>query len=142
MSNEKLDSLQVTKSAFSSIEALVKDAHGNAIGLAFERERLNIGAQYLRLAGRKCAALSELIDAIADGDRRRGEKAIKRIAEIDRDIEKHLDAVAVANTRLSEKHGAVRMTVSGEDLQKLMQGEPPPELVAKLKQVQKEQESA
>ena len=112
MSNEKLDSLQVTKDALSSIEALVKDARGNAIFLAFEGERLNIGAQYLRLAGRKCAALAELIDAIAGGDRRRGDKAIRRIAEIGRDIEKHLAAVDVANARLSEKHGAVRMTSS------------------------------
>ncbi len=56
MSNDTIDSLAITKDAFSSIEALVKDARGNAIFLAFERERLNIGAQYLRLTPSEYAA--------------------------------------------------------------------------------------
>ena len=38
--------------------------------------------------------------------------------------------------------GAVSMKISGEDLQKIMRGEQPPELIARIEAMKAEQESA
>jgi hypothetical protein len=142
MSTNEKGALEITKDGLGSIEALVKDARGNAIFAANDRKRISIGAGYLRLAGRKCAALSELIEAVAEQESRRADKAKKRLAEIDRDIEKYLDFVDLDNERFAKESGAIRMTMSGEDLQKLMRGEQPPELIAKIEAMKAEQESA
>ena len=141
MSTDERGSFEITKNAFASIEALVKDAVGNAT-LTGDRKRLHIGAGYLRLAAQKSAALADLIDAVANQDRAPGRRAIKRLAQVDRDIEKHLDKVAIDNERWARENGAVRMKISNEDFEALMRGEPTSELVAKLQQAQKEQESA
>ncbi len=142
MSKDTRGSFEITKDALGSIEALVKDARGNAIFAANDRKRISIGAGYLRLAAQKSAALADLMDAVAGQDRRHGDKAKKRLAEIDRDIEKYLDIVATDNERWARESGAVRMQISGEDLQKIMRGEQPPELTAKIEAMKSEQESA
>ena len=141
MSNQEKGAFEITKDAFGSIEALVKDARGNAI-FANDPKRISVAAGYLRLAGRKCAALTELIQAVADQESRHADKAKKRLAEIDRDIEKYLDFVEIDNERWAKESGAVSMTMSGEDLQKLMRGEQPPELIARIEAMKAEQESA
>ncbi len=140
MSTKELDSYEITKRAFASVEALVKDALGNAT-LTGDPKRLHIGAAYLRLAGRKSAALADLITGVANQNRPYGLKAIKRLEEIDRDIQKHLDRVAVDNKRWAEEKGSVRMQVSGEELEALMRGEQPPELIARIEQAQEEPEA-
>jgi len=56
MSKDEIDSFEITKGAFASIEALVQDAVGNAT-LTGDRKRLHIGAGYLRLAAQKSTAL-------------------------------------------------------------------------------------
>ena len=142
MSNDTRGSLEITKDAFGSIEALVKDAHGNAIFAGNDPKRIHIGAGYLRLCAMKSTALSDLLDAVADGDRRAGDKSKKRLAEVEREIQKYLDKVAIDNERWAKESGAVSMKISGEDFQKLLRGEQPPELIAKIEQMQKEKESA
>lgn len=142
MSKDERGAYEITKDALSSIEALVKDARGNAIFAGNDAKRVAIGAGYLRLAGRKCAAAAELIDAVAEQDKRRGDKAKKRLAEIDRDIERYLDYVAIDNKRWEQESGAVRMTISTEDLQALMRGEQPAALIQKVEAIKAEQESA
>jgi len=141
MSKDERGAFEITKDAFASIEALVKDAVGNAT-LTGDGKRLHIGAEYLRLAGRKSAALAELITAVANQERAPGRRAIKRLAEIDRAIEKHLAMVAIDNERWARENGAVRMKISNEDLEALMRGEQPPELIAKIEAAQAEQDSA
>ena len=141
MSKDKIDSFEITKGAFASIEALVQDAIGNAT-LTGDRKRLHIGASYLRLAAAKAVALADLISAVANQDRGPGRAAIKRLAQVDRDIEKHLEKVAIDNERWARESGAVRVQISSEDFEALVRGEPSVELVAKIQQAQKEQESA
>jgi len=141
MSKDTRGAFEITKDAFASIEALVKDAVGNAT-LTGDRKRLHIGAGYLRLAAQKSAALANLISAVANQDRAPGRRAIRQLAQVDREIEKHLDKVAIDNERWARESGAVRMKISHEDFEALMRGEPPPELIAKIEQAQKEQESA
>ena len=135
MSTKERDSFAITKAAFASIDALVKDAHGNAT-MTGDRKRLAIAAGYLRLAAQKSAALADLVESVADQKRQPGDKAIKRLGEIDREIEKYLDKVAVDNKRWAKESGAVRMEISGEDLQKLMRGEQPPQLIARVRKAQ------
>jgi hypothetical protein len=142
MSKDERGSLEITKDAFGSIDALVKDARGNATLAGNDPKRLRIGAGYLRLAGMASASLADLIEAVASQDKARGDKAKKRLAQIDRDIQKHLDVVEVDNERWAKESGAIRVRVSAEDFQKLMKGEQPPELIAKIEQAQKEKESA
>lgn len=141
MSKDEKGAFEITEDAFASIEALVKDAIGNAT-LTGDRKRLHIGAEYLRLAGRKSAALAELITAVANQERAPGRRAIKRLAEIDRAIEKHLAMVAIDNERWARENGAVRMKISNEDLEALIRGEQPPELIAKIEAMKAEQDSA
>jgi len=131
MSKDERGAFEITKDTFASIEALVKDALGNAT-LTGDRKRLHIGAGYLRLAVQKSAALADLIDAVANQERTPGRKAIKRLSQIDRDIEKFLDKVAIDNERWARDNGAVRVEVKREDFEALMRGEPPPELIAKI----------
>jgi hypothetical protein len=90
----------------------------------------------------KSTALSDLLDAVADGNRASGDKAKKRLSQVDRDIQKYLDKVAIDNERWAKDSGAVRMKISGDDFQKLMRGEQPPELIAKIEAMKAEQESA
>lgn len=142
MSKDERGSLEITKDAFGSIDALVKDAHGNAMFAGNDPKRIHIGAGYLRLCAMKSNALSDLLDAVADGNRASGDKAKKRLSQVDRDIQKYLDMVAVDNERWAKESGAVRMQMSGEDFQKLMRGEQPPELIAKIEAMKAEQESA
>ena len=78
---------------------------------------------------------------MADGDRRAGDRATKRLSDVEREIQKYLDKVAIDNERWAKESGAVRIQMSGEDFQKLMRGEQPPELIAKIEQMQKEKES-
>lgn len=141
MSKDERGAFEITKDAFASIEALVKDAVGNAT-LTGDRKRLHIGSGYLRLAAAKAVALADLISAVANQDRAPGRRAIKRLTQIDRDIEKHLDKVAIDNERWARENGAVRMKISNEDLEALMRGEQPPELIAKIETLKAEQESA
>jgi hypothetical protein len=141
MSNDERGSFEITKDAFASIEALVKDAIGNAT-LTGDRKRFHIGAGYLRLAAQKSAALADLIDAVANSNRSTGAKAIKRLMQVDRDIEKHLDKVAIDNERWAKESGAIRVEVKREDFEALMRGEPPPELIATIEALKAEQESA
>jgi hypothetical protein len=141
MSTDERGAFEITKDAFASIEALVKDAVGNAT-LTGDRKRFHIGAGYLRLAAQKSAALADLIDAVANQDRNPGRRAIKRLAQVDCDIEKHLDMVAIDNERWARESGAVRMQISNEDLEALMRGEPSAELVAKIEAAREDQESA
>jgi len=141
MSKDEIDSFEITKGAFASIEALVKDAVGNAT-LTGDRKRLHIGAGYLRHAAAKAAALADLISAVANQARAPGRRAIRKLAQVDREIEKHLDKVAIDNERWAKESGAVRMKISHEDFEALLRGEPPVELLAKIQQAQKEQESA
>ena len=142
MSKDEKGAFEITKDALDSIEALVKDARGNAIFAGNDRKRISIGAGYLRLAGRKCAAASELIDAVSDQNKRRGDKAKKRLAEIDRDIEKYLDYIDLDNKRWAEASGAVRMVISPEELAQLMRGEQPSGLVARIEAAKAKQESS
>jgi hypothetical protein len=142
MSKDVRGSFEITKDAFGSIEALVKDARGNAIFAGNGPKRIRIGAQYARLAGMASVALADLLVAVADGNRKAGDRAKMRLAQIDRDIQKHLDMVAVDNERWAKESGAVRMQISGEDFQKLMRGEQPPELIAKIEAAREEQESS
>ena len=141
MSTDERASYEITKDAFASIEALVKDAVGNAT-LTGDRKRFHIGAGYLWLAAQKSAALADLIDAVANQDRAPGRRAIKRLAQVDCDIEKHLEKVAIDNERWARENGAVRMKISNEDFEALMRGEPPPELIAKIEAMKAAQESA
>lgn len=140
MSKDERGALEITKDAFASIEALVKDAVGNAT-LTGDRKRLHIGSGYLRLAAAKAVALADLISAVANQDRAPGRRAIKRLAQVDSDIEKHLDKVAIDNERWARASGAIRVEVKREDFEALMRGEPPPELIAKIEAVKAEQES-
>ena len=142
MSKDERGSYEITKDAFASIEALVKDARGNAIFAGNDPKRIHIGAGYLRLCAAKSSALSSLLDAVADGDKRAGDKSKKRLSEVEREIEKHLDKVAVDNERWAKESGAVRLAISGEELQQLMKGEQPKELIARIEAMRKEKESA
>jgi len=141
MSTDERGAYEITNDAFGSIEALVKDAVGNAT-LTGDRKRLHIGSGYLRLAAAKAVALADLISAVANQDRAPGRSAIKRLAQIDRDIKKHLDKVAIDNERWARETGAIRMKISSEDFEALVRGKPSAELAAKLEQAQKEKESA
>ena len=141
MGKDTTGSFEITTDALGSIEALVKDARGNAT-LTGDRMRFHIGAGYLRLAAQKSAALADLIDAVANQDRAPGRRAIKRLAQVDRDIEKHLEKVAIDNERWARENGAVRMKISNEDFEALVRGEPPAELIAKIEAAREEQESA
>jgi len=141
MSTDERGAFEITKDAFASIEALVKDAVGNST-LTGDRKRFHIGAGYLRLAAAKAVALADLISAVANQDRNPGRRAIKRLAQVDRDIEKHLAMVAIDNERWARENGAIRMKISNEDLEALMRGEQPPELIAKIEAAQAEQDSA
>ena len=139
MSNDTRGSLEITKDAFGSIEALVKDAHGNAIFAGNDPKRIRIGAGYLRLCATKSSALSDLLDAVADGNKRAGDKAKKRLSEVEREIQKYLDMVAVDNERWAKESGATRVLMKVEDFEKLMKGEQPADFIEKL---QKEQQAA
>ena len=118
----------------------MKDAFGNST-LTGDKHRFHIGAGYLRLAAQQSAALADLIDAVANQDRTPGRRAIKRLAEIDRAIEKHLAMVAVDNERWARERNSVRVQVSGDDFEKLMRGEHP-ELIAKIEAAKAGQEPA
>jgi len=141
MGTDERGSYEITKDAFASIEALVKDAVGNAT-LTGDRMRFHIGAGYLRLAAAKAVALADLIDAVANQDRTPGRRAIKRLAQVDRDIEKHLAKVAIDNERWAKENGAIRMRISNEDLEALVRGEPSAKCVAQIDAAREEQESA
>jgi hypothetical protein len=141
MGTDERGSYEITKDAFASIEALVKDAVGNST-LTGDRKRFHIGAGYLRLAAAKAVALADLISAVANQDRNPGRRAIKRLAQVDRDIEKHLDVVAIDNERWARDNGAVRVKISAEDFEALVRGEPSGELISKIEAAREDQESA
>ena len=141
MSTDERGAFEITKDAFASIEALVKDAVGNAT-LTGDRKRLHIGAGYLRLAAAKAAALADLISAVANQDRTPGRKAIRRLSQVEREIEKFLAKVAIDNERWARDNGAIRMRISNEDLEALVRGEPPAKCVAQIDAAREEQESA
>lgn len=142
MSNDERGALEITKDAFSSIEALVKDAHGNAIFGGNDPKRIRIGAGYLRLCSTKSCALSSLLDAVADGNKRAGDAAKRRLSAVELEINKYLDKVAIDNKRWAKESGAIQMEISGEELQQLMKGEQPKELIARIEAMRKEKESA
>ena len=141
MSTDERGAFEITKDAFASIEALVKDAVGNST-LTGDRKRFHIGAGYLRLAAAKAVALADLISAVANQDRNPGRRAIKRLAQVDRDIEKHLDVVAIDNERWARDNGAVRVKISAEDFEALVRGEPSAELISKIEAAREDQEPA
>lgn len=142
MSTNKKGTFETTTDAFSSIEALVKDGRGNAIFMAPDRKRLHFGAGYLRLAAQKSAALADLIDGVANGNRNHVDKAKKRLVQIDRDIEKHVDAAGIDNERWAKENGAISVEMKYEDVQRLMKGEGSNELNAEIERLLKEKNVA
>ena len=118
MSTTKKGTYQTTTDTFEQLHALIADARGNAL-LTGEARRLRYGATYLRLCCQQAAALADLIDAVADQERRGVEKAKKRLAQNNRAIFKHLDVVAVDNARLVGEGKAI--AVEGKDLEELLE---------------------
>jgi hypothetical protein len=117
MSNNEKGSYETTTETFDQLQALIMDARGNALFMG-EVRRLRYGATYLRLCCQQAAALADLIDAVADEDRRRGNKAKGRIEQNNRAILKHLDVVAVDNARLVDEGKAVAL--KGEEVDALL----------------------
>lgn len=109
---------QLTTRTFDHLEALVADARGNSLMMG-GRERLLIGAGYLRLGAQRAAALAEFITAVANTDRPRGKKAQKRLAQIDQEVLKFLDEVSVDNARLVAEGKSV--VLEGEEAQRFVQ---------------------
>jgi len=119
MEGRKSETLETTENAFASIAALMADARGNALVLP-DKVRIRFAADYLRLAARKSAALVELLDAVAKVDKRSGDRAKKRIREIDRDIETFLAVVGKDGVRMLQRHGGKVVMLSGEQAQDLV----------------------
>lgn len=108
-------SFELTKASLASIEALIADARGNATLLP-DRTRIGFAAEYLRLAAQKSAALAQLLDAVSKTDKRLGDKASKRIREVDRAIEKFLDVVSRDNLRWSTAHNGKLVKLTGDQV--------------------------
>ena len=142
MSTNEKGTFKTTIDAFSSIEALVKDGRGNAIFMSPDPKRLHFGAGYLRLAAQKSVALADLIDGVAKGNRSHVDKAKKRLAQVDRDIEKHVDAAGIDNERWAKEKGAISVEMKLEDVQRLMKGEGSNDLTAEIERLFKEQNAA
>ena len=128
--NSQQSTYEFTEAAFTSVAALVADARGNALYTG-DAKRLQLGAGYLRLAAQQAAALADLVDAVAAGDRQRGRKAKTRIIALDREIMRHVDVAARDTMRLAEAPGA--LVLKGEDaqefLRKVLEANVPPEKV-------------
>lgn len=78
MSATKKGTYQTTTDTFEQLHALIADARGNAL-FTGEARWLRYGATYLRLCCQQAAALADLIDAVADQERRGVDKAKKRL---------------------------------------------------------------
>jgi len=61
----------------------------------------------LRHAAQQAAALGDFVEAVADQDRRRGDKTKKRLEQNSLAILRHLDVVAVDNARLVNEGKAI-----------------------------------
>lgn len=108
-------SFELTTESLASIEALIADARGNATLLP-DRTRIGFAAEYLRLAAQKSVALAQLLDAVSRTDKRLGDKAKKRIREVDRAIEKFLDVVSKDNIRMSNAHNGKLIKLTGDQV--------------------------
>lgn len=117
--NAKGETFETTTNAFGSLAALLADARGNALVLP-DKARIHFAAGYLRLAARKSAALAELLDAVSTVSQRSGDRAKKRIREIDRDIEKFLDVVGKDSERMLKRHGGKVVRLSSDDAKALL----------------------
>ncbi len=118
MSTKKQGTYETTTDTFDQLQALIADARGNAL-FTGEARRLRYGATYLRLCCQQAAALADLIDAVADQERRGVDKAKKRLEQNNRAILKHLDVVAIDNARLVDEGKAI--AVEGKDVEELLE---------------------
>lgn len=118
MSTTEKGSYETTSDTFDQLQALIADARGNALYMG-EARRLRFGATYLRHAAQQATALADLVEAVADQDRRRGDKAKKRLEQNNLAILRHLDVVAVDNARLVDEGKAVAL--EGKEAEKLLE---------------------
>ena len=118
MSTTEKGSYEHTSDTFDQLQALIADARGNALYMG-EARRLRFGATYLRLAAQQAAALADFVEAVADQDRRRGDKATKRLEQNNLAILRHLDVVAVDNARLVDEGKAI--VVEGKEAEALLE---------------------
>lgn len=93
--------LAIVQGELGLLEALLADAHGNASFLG----RPWAAAGYLRIAAKKAEALAELLDAVQDTDRERGEQAKVRLVEIEEECVGWLDKVGADNARMAAMAG-------------------------------------
>lgn len=120
MKDTHSESFELTKTSFGSIEALVADARGNATLLP-DRVRIGFAADYLRLAAQKSAALAELLEAVSKTDKRQGDRAKKRIRQVDNAIEKFLDVVSKDSARMSIAHKGKLIELTGDQVGELIE---------------------
>lgn len=94
---KKRSTFALVQAELGLLEALLADARSNAAFLG----RPWAAAGYLRIAAKKAEALAELLDAVQDTDRERGEQAKARLVEIEEDCVGWLDKIGADNLKLA-----------------------------------------
>jgi hypothetical protein len=95
--SKKGSTFSIVQSELGLLDVLLADAHGNASFLG----RPWAAAGYLRIAAKKAVALAELLDAVQDTDRKRGEKAKVQLVAIEEECIGWLDKVGADNARMA-----------------------------------------
>jgi len=97
MKKKLVSTFSIVQSELGLLGALLADAHGNAAFLG----RPWAAAGYLRVAAKKASALADLLDAVQDTNRERGELAKAQLVAIEEECTGWLDKVGADNLRMA-----------------------------------------